>query len=97
MHLKLPEYLKVGLPIVAIVPKGSAVEDIVQRTGTGCVIAADSDWADALSALLDGDAYRHLTRNTAEIARFDWANIAGSWRQALDLPGMGAQAQATAV
>ena len=32
MHLKLPDYLRAGLPIVAVVPRDSAVEDIIERT-----------------------------------------------------------------
>jgi glycosyltransferase involved in cell wall biosynthesis len=84
MHLKLPEYLDAGVPIVAIVPTGSAVEEIVQRTGTGHVIAADSDWVQGLGALLQSPA--NITRNEAEIARFDWSRVAADWRQALNLP-----------
>jgi glycosyltransferase involved in cell wall biosynthesis len=84
MHLKLPEYLRAGVPIVAIVPTNSAVQDIVERTKTGHVIAADSDWAQGLAALVRDSVV--LDRNEGEIARFDWRNVQADWRYALDLP-----------
>ncbi len=85
MHLKLPQYLRAGLPIVAIVPKDSAVEEIVQRTGTGHVIPADSDWVHGLIALFGADPPVGR-RNDEEIARFDWRSVEADWRQALNLP-----------
>jgi hypothetical protein len=86
MHLKVPEYLNAGVPIIAIVPKDSAVQEIVERTGTGHVIPADSDWVQELSALFEAGARPLPVRNDAEIARFDWSNVEGDWRRALALP-----------
>ncbi len=87
MHLKLPEYLRAGRPIVAIVPKDSAVEEIVQRTRTGYVIAADSDWVQGLTALFASDSPQVFSPDEHEIARFEWASVEADWRRALDLPG----------
>ena len=86
MHLKLPEYLRAEVPIIAIVPRGSAVEDIVQRTGTGHVIASDSDWAQGLGALLGAPSVPMIVRDEEEIALFEWRNVERHWRRALDLP-----------
>ena len=52
MSIKLPHYLLVGRPIIAVVPEQSAVADVVRETGTGVVIAAESDWADQLQSVL---------------------------------------------
>jgi len=86
MHLKLPEYVQAGVPIIAIVPRGSAVEDIVQRTGTGYVIASDSDWAQGLGALLGDRLVRAPARNEPEIERLNWRSVERDWRRVLDLP-----------
>lgn len=86
MHLKLPDYLRAGLPIIAIVPKDSAVEDIVERTGTGLVIAANSDWAMELVKLFGGGWVHLPERNEQEIAQFEWRHVEREWRVALGLP-----------
>ena len=54
MHSKLPHYLLLGRPILAIVPERSAVADIIRETGSGYVIPAGCDWGDGLKKVLQG-------------------------------------------
>jgi glycosyltransferase involved in cell wall biosynthesis len=84
MHLKLPEYLAAGVPILAVVPEGSAVEDILRSTGTGIVVPADGDWAEGLVKLASSRESR-VTPNQQEIARYSWDSVKHDWRRALAL------------
>ncbi|MEQ8857273.1 MAG: glycosyltransferase [Pseudomonadales bacterium] len=85
MHLKLPEYLVAGPPILAIVPSDSAVADIVRRTGTGFVIPAEGDWATGLEEALAGGARTSPSRVPDEIERYFWNSVREQWRAALDI------------
>jgi len=42
LHSKLPHYLSLERPILALVPENSAVAEIVTETGTGYVIPAQA-------------------------------------------------------
>jgi hypothetical protein len=84
MHLKLPEYLVAGPPIVAIVPRDSAVAEIVRRTGAGYVIDSASDWAVGIADVLERwHAGEQLQRNESEIERYAWRTVQKAWRKAL--------------
>ena len=88
MSIKLPHYLLVGRPIIAVVPEQSAVADVVRETGTGVVIAAESDWADQLQSILRsrcGSSWP--TRNEAAIERFSWQHVSREWLGAIQPAG----------
>ncbi len=85
MHQKLPEYLVAGPPILAIVPRDSAVADIVERTGTGYVIPTDSDWVAGIREVLECRAVKRPVRNEAEIQRFAWPTVRAQWAEVLGL------------
>jgi hypothetical protein len=80
----LPEYLAAGAPILAVVPTGSAVDDILRSTGTGMVVPADSDWTEGLLKL-ERPRDKQATRNVAEIARYSWEHVRHDWHRALAL------------
>lgn len=81
MSIKLPHYLALRRPILAIVPDQSAVADIVRRTGSGHVIPAENDWGEGLRKVLQD----HLNgsappeRNESAIEAYSWENISKQW------------------
>jgi glycosyltransferase involved in cell wall biosynthesis len=81
MHQKLPHYLLIGKPILAIVPRVSAVAAIIRETGSGIVIPADIDW-DAQLAKIFRD-YRsqvlRFTPSAGAIEAYNWENVAKMW------------------
>ena len=85
MNIKLPYYLILGLPIIAMVPEHSAVSDIVRETGTGYVIPSISDWGFELKNVLQ----HHLNgrnipvRNDKAIENYSWENISVRWEEAI--------------
>lgn len=82
MSIKLPHYLLVGKPIVAIVPESSAVAKIIKTTGSGYVIqSSKSHWGKELKKALDEIASRHLSLQRREdiIEGFSWENISKQW------------------
>ena len=81
MSIKLPHYLMVGKPIIAIVPNGSAVADIVRETGSGFVIDSSSDWNKSLVTILENndEVLKNLKRNKEKIEYFSWENISNRW------------------
>jgi hypothetical protein len=84
MSIKLPHYLLVGRPIIAVVPEHSAVADVVRETGTGVVIAAGSDWTEPLRDVLESRcAGVWPVRNEAAIERFAWENVSREWLAAI--------------
>jgi glycosyltransferase involved in cell wall biosynthesis len=85
MSIKLPHYLLIGKPIIAIVPEPSAVADIVKSTGSGYVIPSNIDWLKAFEQVLgerhkDGSA---LKRNEQAVEAFAWENISRQWMEIL--------------
>jgi glycosyltransferase involved in cell wall biosynthesis len=88
MSIKLPHYLLVGRPIIAIVPEPSAVAEIVRETGAGYVVRADEDWGEgllrALKAALAGDG--PLVRNEEAISRYSWDRVSRQWIDLLGAP-----------
>ena len=81
MSIKLPHYLMVGKPIIAVVPDPSAVADIVRETGSGYVIPSNSDWGEALTRMLESykQGNQFLERNEQAINAFSWENISNQW------------------
>ena len=85
MSIKLPHYLLVGKPILAIVPTPSAIADIVRDTGAGFVISVAGAWRQELTRILRASttAPLHLARNQAAIEQFSWEQISKEWLEAI--------------
>jgi len=81
MNAKLSNYLLLGKPIIALVPKKSAVADIIRETGTGYVIDASSDWGTELSHVFKNHASSKysIQRNKKAIEAYSWENISRQW------------------
>ncbi|MGI9294860.1 MAG: glycosyltransferase [Pseudomonadales bacterium] len=81
MSIKLPHYLMMGKPILAIVPERSAIADIITDTGAGVVIPTHSDWSAELRKILgkglqdDGIPQR----NEAMVNQFEWEKVSTQW------------------
>lgn len=84
MSIKLPHYMMLGLPIIAVVPEPSAVADIVRATGTGKVIASNENWVEALGHYLRSGK-RPRARNEAAIAQYAWPVIRRRWEDLLGI------------
>jgi hypothetical protein len=85
MSIKLPHYLMVGKPILAIVPNNSAVADIVRETGSGFVIDVSSDWNEKLATIIENgdESVKNLKRNKKNIVYYSWENISTRWLNVL--------------
>jgi len=92
VHQKLPHYLRIGKPILAIVPEDSAVAQIIRETKAGYVIPSADDWGPSLERIfLDyQNGLAHPEREKEAIAGFSWENsalikwralIQGVWQQ----------------
>jgi hypothetical protein len=94
MNIKLPHYLLLGRPILALVPEESVVADIVRATGSGYVIAATSDWGEELvrvvGAHLSGQT--RLERVDSEIMKYSWESVRCQWLEVISC-GTGAAAR----
>ena len=84
MHLKLPEYLIAGPPVIAVVPAGSAAESIITDTQTGYVLDSGSNWIEGLRCILSGEA-QPVTRNEKEVETYLWRSVRLKWLDALNL------------
>ena len=83
MSIKLPHYLLLQRPILAIVPERSAVADIIRETGSGYVIPARYDWGDALRKVLQDylNGKNLPERNDRAIEEYSWENISKQWME----------------
>lgn len=83
MNIKLPHYLLIGRPILAMVPEGSAVADIIRETGTGYVIPTTCNWGDELKKVLrDYLAGKKCPdRNERAIEKYSWESISKQWME----------------
>ena len=83
MSIKLPHYLLLQRPILAIVPERSAVADIIRETGSGYVIPARYDWGDALRKVLQDylNGKNLPERNDRAIEECSWENISKQWME----------------
>ncbi|RJP83249.1 MAG: hypothetical protein C4522_01245 [Desulfobacteraceae bacterium] len=81
MHGKLPHYLLLNRPIIAMVPGQSAVAEIIRKTGVGYVIDTDDDWGKELSRVLrNHDKGQDLpSRIEYEIEKYSWSAISEEW------------------
>ncbi|MGI9284160.1 MAG: glycosyltransferase, partial [Pseudomonadales bacterium] len=81
MSIKLPHYLMMGKPILAIVPERSAIADIITQTGAGIVVPTHSDWSKELLNIFRNDKQIGAipTRNESVIQQFDWENVSAHW------------------
>lgn len=86
MHTKLPYYLMLGRPILAIVPETSATAAIIRETGAGYVIPADGDWASDLVRVLQAYKREEIRprRNEKAIAQFSWRRVSQQWLELID-------------
>jgi len=85
MHLKLPQYLYLKRPIIAIVPPNSFVAQLINKTGSGYVIATGSNWERQLENIIRNfsEAEYNFQRNEKEIEKFSWDNISRYWLQVI--------------
>ena len=85
MSIKLPQYLLLGLPILAIVPEASAIADIIRETGSGYVIPARYDWGDAMRKVLQDylNGKNLPERNNKAIEAYSWENISKQWMEVI--------------
>ena len=81
MPIKLPHYLMLGRPILAIVPENSAVAKIIRETGSGYVIPVSSNWAEELKRILVDhiNGRKRPIRNIQAIEKYSWENISKKW------------------
>jgi len=85
MSIKLPHYMASGRPIIAIVPEGSAIADIITKTGTGVVLPVADIWQEELRRLVEqGDSDQLIEqRNEGEIEAYDWKHLSEDWYRAV--------------
>jgi hypothetical protein len=86
MSIKLPHYLVIGRPIIAIVPEQSAIADIIHETGAGHVLPVNGDWQQGLEAVLSGmiEPDKLPVRNEQAIESYSWKNLSGRWVEAIE-------------
>jgi hypothetical protein len=88
MSIKLPHYLLIGAPIIAVVPEPSAVADMIRETGTGYVIPISSDWQARLREILCAGAKSSLLqRNEDAINAYSWSCLSHRWMKVLNASG----------
>jgi len=88
MNIKLPFYISLDLPIIAIVPENSSVADIIRETGTGYVIPSAEDWKVGLKRVLVNhmEGTNIPTRNLLAIHSYSWEKISPQWASVLVNP-----------
>jgi len=84
MHSKLPHYLLLRRPILAMVPEKSAIAEIIRETGSGYVIPAECDWGHGLKKVLQDylNGKKLPERNNKAIEAYSWENISKQWMDA---------------
>ena len=83
MSIKLPHYLMLKKPIIAIVPEKSAIADIIKETCSGHIIPSTSDWSVELKKVFQDylNGSNPLDRNEKVIEKYSWANISKQWME----------------
>lgn len=80
-HAKLPHYLMLGKPILAIVPDKSYIAKVISDTNTGFVIPPDENCEKNLISILQ--KYKkngiYLKRNNDIIEEYSWESISKKW------------------
>jgi len=81
MSIKLPHYLSLGIPIIAVVPEPSAVANIVMETGAGYVVPINSNWQAQLGTILRSARANTsaLCRSESAIQNYSWSNLSKHW------------------
>lgn len=89
MSIKLPHYLMVERPILAIVPAPSAIANIVENTGSGYVLPVGGDWRASLKQILLSGRLGDFQpiRDEAMIEKFAWDNVSTKWIDVLTAVG----------
>ena len=81
MHGKLPHYLMLKRPILALVPRDSFVAEVIETTGTGTVMADAARWTsdlrDVLTDFLAGDYSFHPDESA--IQQFSIEHLIEKW------------------
>ncbi len=80
MSIKLPHYMLIGIPIIAVVPDRSAVADALRQTGTGYVVPINGDWRRHLRRIFDGKDEHQPRRNAQAIEAYSWDNLSSDWK-----------------
>jgi hypothetical protein len=91
MHLKLPQYLFLKRPIIAIVPPNSFVAQLVEKTRSGHVISTTSNWEVEMMRILNKylSPEYHFRPDENEIQKYSWENISKYWLQVIkNIPDM---------
>ena len=78
---KLPHYLMLGKPILALVPEQSFVAHVIRETNTGFVIPPNEDGVKKMTGILRKykDSGICLKINEDAVERFSWAKISQKW------------------
>jgi len=81
MHSKLPHYLLIKRPILAIVPMNSFVAQLINETRSGYVIPTESNWEREIEYLIRNHSKVKYDsqRNDKEIEKYSWGNISNQW------------------
>lgn len=85
MHAKLPYYLKLGKPILGLVPDESFVAAVLRETGTGWVAWPPASWGRSVARILRSfQTTRAAPRRVeAAIEQFSWARLSQAWTKVL--------------
>jgi glycosyltransferase involved in cell wall biosynthesis len=81
MSIKLPHYLMLKRPIIAIVPELSAVADIIKETNSGYIIPTNTSWTNGLKKIFQDylNGGFSLVRDEKAIEKYTWQNISKQW------------------
>jgi len=100
MSIKLPHYLQLERPIIAIVPQHSAIADVIDETKAGVVVNSGGDWSDQLAQLLANGSFIadvERRRQQQAVERYHWDNLKPRWVSYLlgrELQACGSEAEA---
>ncbi len=78
---KLPHYLMLGKPILAMVPEKSFVANVIRETNTGFVIPPDENAAKKIASILSKykESGIYLKINEDVVERYSWTRISQKW------------------
>lgn len=78
---KLPHYLMLGKPILAMVPEKSFVANVIRETNTGFVIPPDENGVKKMASILRKykDGGINLKINEDVVERYSWTRISKKW------------------